>query len=519
MALADLACLASGIVNVMIPATATETDVAFILRHAGVTAVMVSTKEQLHKVVAAREQVPELATIIAFERDAAATKGVVSFDEVLARAGETPADVLETRRESVTVDDLTTIMYTSGTTGTPKGICFTQRNIVFKRFARALALPEIGEEDRFLCYLPLFHTFGRFFELTGCVFWGATYCFAENPAIDTLVRQMRDLRPTVFISIPMKWIQLYEMVRNEVDVESASDEQLTRSRAQADRGRAPLGSVGGRLPRPGDLPFLPAPRRRAHERLRHDRGHRRHHHDAARPVQGRLPGLPLPGVEIDLADDGELLIRGPYVMMGYLDPPDGEASFDADGWLHTGDLMETRQRRSHSDRRPQEGDLQERPGPDRCAAEDREPIPRLRIGRPHLSGRRSPALQHRADLPQPGFSGDGPLRPSRPRTARTTSGRWWSARTPFSRRSNASWTSPSSTATSRPTAASSPPRAPTAGRPSNGTSPTLSARSIAGRRSMWAAPRIMVPNWLFQALGITVRRAPSGPGPNFCCLR
>ena len=47
--------------------------------------------------------------------------------------------------------------------------------------ARALALPEIGEDDRFLCYLPLFHTFGRFLELCGCVFWGATYCFAESP--------------------------------------------------------------------------------------------------------------------------------------------------------------------------------------------------------------------------------------------------------------------------------------------------------------------------------------------------
>ena len=75
------------------------------------------------------------------------------------------------------IDDLATIMYTSGTTGTPKGIQFSHRNIVFKRFARALALPEIGENDVFLCFLPLFHTFGRFLEMLGCVFWGATYCF------------------------------------------------------------------------------------------------------------------------------------------------------------------------------------------------------------------------------------------------------------------------------------------------------------------------------------------------------
>ena len=340
MALADLACLATGIVNVMIPATATETDVAYILRHAGVTTVLVSTTEQLNKVIAAREQVPELSTIIAFDRDAAATRGVVSFDEVLARAGETSADVLPTHRESVTVDDLATIMYTSGTTGTPKGICFSQRNIVFKRFARALALPEIGEEDRFLCYLPLFHTFGRFLELTGCVFWGATYCFAENPAIDTLVRQMRDIRPTVFISIPMKWIQLYELVRNEVDVESASDGQLDDVTRRLTGGALRWGlSAAGYLD-PEVFRFFQG---RGIE-LMSGFGMTEATGGITMTPPGQYRddslGLPLPGVEIDLAADGELLARGPYVMMGYLDPPEGESSFDADGWLHTGDLME-----------------------------------------------------------------------------------------------------------------------------------------------------------------------------------
>ena len=80
------------------------------------------------------------------------------------------------------IDELATVMYTSGTTGVPKGICFSNRNMVFKRFARALAMPEIGEQDVFLAYLPLFHTFGRFLELQGAVFWGATYCFAQDPA-------------------------------------------------------------------------------------------------------------------------------------------------------------------------------------------------------------------------------------------------------------------------------------------------------------------------------------------------
>jgi len=340
MALCDLACLATGIVNVMIPATATETDVAYILRHANVGTVVVSNKEQLQKVLAARNQAPRVSTIIALEPDAAATKGVVSFDDLLARAGDTSVDTLTSHRETVGIDDLATIMYTSGTTGTPKGICFNHRNIVFKRFARALALPEIGEDDRFLSFLPLFHTFGRFLELTGAIFWGATYSFAEHPAIENLVRQMRELRPTIFISIPMKWIQLYELVRNEVDVESADDSELDEATRKITGGALRWGlSAAGYLD-PEIFRFFQA------------RGIKLMSGFGMTEATGGITmtppgeyrddslGLPLPGIEVALADDGELMARGPYVMMGYLDPPDGESSFDADGWFHTGDLME-----------------------------------------------------------------------------------------------------------------------------------------------------------------------------------
>ncbi len=340
MALTDLACLATGIVNVMIPATATENDVAYILRHAKVGTVLVSTKQQLEKVQNAREQAPELRTVVAFDNDAASARGVVAFDELLARAADTPMDGLIARRNAVVIDDLATIMYTSGTTGTPKGIAFNHRNIVFKRFARALALPEIGEDDRFLCYLPLFHTFGRFLEMTGCVFWGATYCFAENPAIDILIKQMLEIRPTVFISIPMKWIQLYDMVRMKLEVEAASDADLDRVTRELTGGELRYGlSAAGYLD-PEIFRFFQA---RGVELLS-GFGMTEATGGITMTPPGTYTddslGLPLPGIEIALAEDGELIVRGPYVMMGYLDPPDGEPSFDADGWLHTGDLME-----------------------------------------------------------------------------------------------------------------------------------------------------------------------------------
>jgi long-chain acyl-CoA synthetase len=340
MALVDLACLTSGIVNVMVPATATETDVAFILDHARVGALVVSDAEQLQKVLNVRDRLPELGPIIALDASAAGGREVIAFEHLQARSSEVSPTRLAERRSGLKIDDLATVMYTSGTTGVPKGICFTQRNIVFKRFARALALPEIGERDVFLSYLPLFHTFGRFLEMTGSIFWGATYCFAEDPSIETLTRQSRENGASVLISIPMKWMQLYDLVRQAIDIDGASDAE-TEAALRAivgpnlrwglsaagyldpeifrfmQRNGVELMSGFGMTEATGGITMTP-PGRYKEESL----------------------GPPLPGIEIALAEDGELLIRGPYVMQGYLDPPEGVESFDASGWFHTGDLME-----------------------------------------------------------------------------------------------------------------------------------------------------------------------------------
>jgi long-subunit acyl-CoA synthetase (AMP-forming)/GNAT superfamily N-acetyltransferase len=301
--------------------------------------VLVSNNEQLQKVLRAREQAPRIAAIVAFDHIPTA-RGVHSLDELLARAGDTPPEELAARRDGVRLSDLATVMYTSGTTGTPKGICFDHRNIVFKRFARALALPAIGENDRLLCYLPLFHTFGRFLEMTGCVFWGATYCFAESADIDTLVRQMQELEPTVFISIPMKWMQLYERIRSEIDVHAAGDAELDRVTRRLTGGALRWGlSAAGYLD-PEIFRFF---QQRGIE-LMSGFGMTEATGGITMTPPGQYRddslGVPLPGIEVALAEDGEMLIRGPYVMTGYLDPPDGAPSFDADGWLHTGDLME-----------------------------------------------------------------------------------------------------------------------------------------------------------------------------------
>ena len=339
LALTDFACLSTGIVNVMIPANATDADVAYILNHSAASTVIASDAVQLKKVTACRDRVATLRRVIAFDTAAAAGRDVLAFDQVLARASEIAPETVGERRASVHIDDLATVMYTSGTTGRPKGIRFSQRNIVFKRFARALALPEIGDGDRFLCFLPLFHTFGRFLELTGTVFWGATYRFAASPSIESLVRDMEAYRPTVFISIPMKWIQLHERIGRTVDIETAPDSEVEAALRRVTGGELRWGlSAAGYLD-PEIFRFF----QRYGVELMSGFGMT----EATGGITMTPPGgyvddslgVPLPGIDADLADDGEMVIRGPYVMIGYLDDPEGRPSFDDDGWFHTGDLM------------------------------------------------------------------------------------------------------------------------------------------------------------------------------------
>jgi long-subunit acyl-CoA synthetase (AMP-forming)/N-acetylglutamate synthase-like GNAT family acetyltransferase len=340
MALLDLACLSSGLVNVMVPANATDSDVGYILKHSGAGAVVVSGPHQLAKVLKSRETLSDLKTVITLDAHDARGPDVVSLDELAPRAESVPASEPRERSERVRIDDLATVMYTSGTTGTPKGIQFSHRNIVFKRFARALALPEIGENDVLLCYLPLFHTFGRYLELMGCVFWGATYCFLESTSPKDLARGMLRYRPTVFISVPKKWMQLHELIAREADPVEASDEELSEATHRITGGRLRWGlSAAGHL----DSDIFRHFQRQGVE-LMSGFGMTEATGGITMTPPGQYSdgslGVALPGIELRLAEDGELMVRGPYVMMGYLDPPDGEPSFDEQGWMHTGDLME-----------------------------------------------------------------------------------------------------------------------------------------------------------------------------------
>ncbi len=201
-----------------------------------------------------------------------------------------------------------------------------------------MAIPAISDGDRFLAFLPLYHTFGRWFEMTGSIFWGAEYCFMENPAVETMIENMRLVKPTIFISIPKKWIQLYEYITARIDIEVDDDKKIKEAVLKATGGKLNWGlSAAGFLP-PDIFRFL----QRYSVELMSGFGMT----EATGGITMTPPfqyrenslGKALPGIEIRLSEDGEILIRGPYVMLNYYNQKI-EETFDADGWLATGDVM------------------------------------------------------------------------------------------------------------------------------------------------------------------------------------
>src|SRR5512133_484652 len=186
-ALCDLACLSNGFVDFPLPANALPEQIVFMLRHSGARILLASDDEQVAKVLPSLAALPDLKDVVVFSRAAAERNGVLSLEAMVGQASESDDEARAARAARVRASDVATVMYTSGTTGRPKGIVFTHENVVAKRFCRGFALPNVNEGDVFLCYLPLYHTFGRFLDLCGTLFWGATYVFARSTAQATLL--------------------------------------------------------------------------------------------------------------------------------------------------------------------------------------------------------------------------------------------------------------------------------------------------------------------------------------------
>lgn len=338
VAYTDICCLTFGFVNVPIQPSAPPAQLEYILQHAEIEALFVSDSQHLKTLEHILPNVPKLKHIITYKDIVSVNPMVISFKKLL-KVGSSSAsrDWLEGIQLSVNLQDIASIMYTSGTTGHPKGIVFTYENIISKRFARSLAF-NLGEKDRFLCFLPLFHTFGRFLEMWGSIFWGAEYTFSSGKGIQSLLQDLQDIQPSVLISIPKRWQDIYDTIGAKTDILNETYTTLHPLVEEVVGGNLRWGlSAAGYLPP---------------EVFRFFQTHGIHLHSGYGMTEAtggitmtptgnyieNSVGVPLPGVDMKLADDGELWIRGAYVSKSYWKPVDVEDRKDE--WFTTGDIFQ-----------------------------------------------------------------------------------------------------------------------------------------------------------------------------------
>jgi len=337
MPLLDLACLTNGMVNIMIPANSVTAHISFILNQTEAPLLILHDEKQLAKVKSIKNELKYLKKVILL-RGTSADDWVISFKEFIESGKNISIDELNAFNKKIQMNSLATIMYTSGTTGEPKGIMFSQMNIIYKRFCRAMALPEISNKDRYLAFLPLFHTFGRWLEMMGSIFWGAEYCFMENPSVETMIANMKLVHPTIFISIPKKWMQLYEQVSYKVDIEMDEHETIKNAVKELTGGELKWGlSAAGYLP-PDVFKFLQSYGIELMSGFGMTEATGGITMTPPQQYKENSLGKALPGIQIKLSADGEILIKGPYVLEGYYGKSYEEVFVD-DGWLPTGDVM------------------------------------------------------------------------------------------------------------------------------------------------------------------------------------
>jgi long-chain acyl-CoA synthetase len=335
--LADMGLLGAAAVNVPPHAPLTAPQIQFQLADAGVRWLFVSNREQLKKVESIRRELPALEGIVIFERGGRVgtpASDVVSWEQFLHRGRRARSRVsgeLERRCHALGPEDLCTIMYTSGTTGVPKGVMLTHGNLLSNAIASLDVAPhEPG--DIVLNWLPFSHIYARSVDHYQSLAGGFLLCLSDS--VDTVVRDLEEIQPTHLACVP----RFYEKLLTAV---AAPDSEETGRRLGTIFGPRMqwLSSGGAPLPRPIAETYLAAglPLFQGYGLTESSPviSFNRKGHNKVGTV-----GLPLPGVEIAIALDGEVITRGPHVMKGYWNNPAATAEVLRDGWLYTGDLGE-----------------------------------------------------------------------------------------------------------------------------------------------------------------------------------
>lgn len=332
--LADAAILSLGAVDVPMHAPLVASQVAYQLLHSGSRGVVVSNQLQADKVAAALPEVPNLEFIVSAEPIVWA--GPIPHYTVAGlihrggRAGAAAWNDLIRHEATLAADHLATIIYTSGTTGLPKGVVLTHGNIL-SNVEAMLECSVLLPDDILLSWLPYSHIYARTVDVYLPLRAESMVCLAES--MDTLVRNLAETQPTWMTAVP----RFYEKVWAAVEA-LPPPERSARLKAIFGRRLRWLSSGGAPLPVHVGQGYWDAGIQLVEGYGLTETSPVISFNRRDRNRVGTVGPL-IPGVEVKIAPDGEILTRGPHVMLGYWrDPEATKAVIDPDGWFHTGDI-------------------------------------------------------------------------------------------------------------------------------------------------------------------------------------
>src|SRR5580700_6216911 len=359
----DFAVLALGAITVPIYATQTAEHIAFILNNSEARVIAVSTKNQLEKVLAIQQQT-SLERILVM--DPVETAHAVQMQELMLQ-GPTDFDPeFDARSQPIVPDDPATIIYTSGTTGTPKGAMLTHGNMA-SNIACSMEAFDFGKHDEVsVSFLPLSHVTARHVDFA-LLYRGVVLAYC--PDIAQLAKTLTEVQPAIFIGVP----RVYEKIRRQVIVKTAGFPKSAAYRWALSVGRAHRAETLAGI-QPTTLAWKIADRL-LFSKVRAAMGGK-----AEEFISGGAPlglelaewfadigipihegygltetspviavntpaahklgtvGKPLANLEVRIADDGEVLVRGPSIFKGYWNRPEETQAAFVDGWFKTGDI-------------------------------------------------------------------------------------------------------------------------------------------------------------------------------------
>jgi long-chain acyl-CoA synthetase len=370
------AAMMAGGVAAGIYTTCSPDEVQYIVHHAEASIVLVEDEHQWKKIDARRAQLPMLKHVVLM-KGAPEIKDplVMSWEAFNGKAAATPETTLDERISKLQQDELATLIYTSGTTGPPKGVMLSHRNLAWT--AQTLAETQGAEEgDCGLSYLPLSHIAEQMCTLHAPATTGATVYFAES--IEKVPDNLKEVQPTIFFGVPRIWEKFHAGITAKLALATGDKKYLVawtrlvcidvnarRARGEPipplldaqyklvkklvlDKLKPALGlgrarrCISGAAPIAKEvLEFFASIDLLVHEVY----GQSEDTGPTTLNVPGRTRlgsvGPAIPGVQVKIADDGEILVKGPNVFLGYYKEPEAtKETLTPDGWLRSGDLGE-----------------------------------------------------------------------------------------------------------------------------------------------------------------------------------